>query len=180
MNKKHVRKNYIWLDCNSKKLYLHDYNSQVIKIFSEIIIKDIYLFVTYDIYNKYNICYSKPDDNAMLKNSKLFDINNKLRFFFDYFKKKKLNCVEFEIELVDGTLLKTFYVNDLIVFSENIAYFNQIIELMPSKLHYYFSEKSYFKANLIQYTNDSIIRITPVNDIEEFLFSNESYFFNNQ
>jgi len=180
MNKKYVRQNYIWLDFNSKKLYLHDYTSQVIKIFAEAIIKEINLFVTYDIYDRYNICYSKPDNNITLKTSKLFDTNNKLKFFFDYFQKKKLNCVEFEIELVDGTLLKTFYGNDLIVFSENVTYLNQIIELMPSKLHYYFSEKSYFKANLIQYTNDSIIRITPVNDIEDFLFSNESYFFNNQ
>lgn len=180
MNKKYVRKNYIWLGSNFKKLYLHKYNSQVIKIFSEIIIKEINLFVTYDIYNKYNMCYSKPDNNITLKNSKLFKANNKLKFFFDYFQKKKLNCVEFEIELVDGTLLKTFYGNDLIVFSEKITYFNQIIELMPSKLNYYFSEKSYLKDKLIQYTNDSIIRIKPVNDIEDFLFSNESYFFNNQ
>ena len=180
MNKIVKKNNYIWLDFNSKKLYLHECNSQVIKIFSEIIIKKINLFVTYDIYNKYNMCYSKTDKNTNIKTSKIFDTNNKLKYFFEYFQNKKLNCVEFEIELVDGTLLKTFYGNDLIVFSENITYFNQIIELMPSKLHYYFSEKSYFKANLIQYTNDSIIRITPVNDIEDFLFSNESYFFNNQ
>jgi len=100
MNKKYVRKNYIWLGSNFKKLYLHKYNSQVIKIFSEAIIKEINLFVTYDIYNRYNMCYSKPDNNITLKNSKLFKANNKLKFFFDYFQKKKLNCVEFEIELV--------------------------------------------------------------------------------
>ena len=115
MNKKYVRKNYIWLGSNFKKLYLHKYNNQVIKIFSEAIIKEINLFVTYDIYNRYNMCYSKPDNNITLKNSKLFKADNKLKFFFDYFQKKKLNCVEFEIELVDGTLLKTFYGNDFTI-----------------------------------------------------------------
>ncbi len=180
MNKIVKKNNYIWLDFNSKKLYLHECNSQVIKIFSEIIIKKINLFVTYDIYNKYNMCYSKTDKNTNIKTSKIFDTNNKLKYFFEYFQNKKLNCVEFEIELVDGTLLKTFYGNDLIVFSENITYLNQIIDLMPNNLNYYFSEKSYLRGNLVHYGEDSIISIKLVNDIEDFLFSNEFYFFNNQ
>ena len=179
MNKISEKQNYIWLDCNSRLLYLHECDRCLIEIFSELIIKEIKLFVTYDIHNKYNTCFSKLDSNIKLNESELFRSNKNVKFFFEYFQNKELNCAEFEIHLVDGTILKTFYGNDLIVFTENIIHFNQICELIPTKLRHYFSENKYFKGNLIQYTNDAIIRLTPILDIEEFLFCNESYFFNN-
>jgi hypothetical protein len=86
--------------------------------------------------------------------------------------------VEFEIELIDGTMLKTFYGNDLIVITENNYFIDETIKMMPLKMKPFFENRSNLIDNIIKHTNDSIISITPVIDLEIFLMSNESYFFN--
>jgi len=178
MNSSFEEHNYFWLSSDSKKMYFLDSDKKTMNIFLEVLIKKINLFVSYDKNKNYNICYYKTESNIKLNYTGLFDGNNMFGAFLSYFKNNHLNCVEFEIELIDGTMLKTFYGNDLIVITENNYFIDETIKMMPLKLIPFFDNKTNVIDNIIKHTNDSIISIKPVIDLEDFLLSNESYFFN--
>ena len=178
MSRSFEEHNYIWLSSDYKKMYLLDSNKKTMNIFLEILIKKINLFVSYDKNKNYNICYYKTESNIKLSYTRLFKNSKTFGAFLNYFKNNHLNCVEFEIELIDGTMLKTFYGNDLIIVTENNYFIDETIKMMPLKMKPFFENRSNLIDNIIKHTNDSIISITPVIDLENFLMSNESYFFN--
>ena len=170
---------FIWLNKDLNKIYLFENNNtQFIDLFTSSIIKNINLIVSYDSNKNYNICYYKPENKDRLYNTGLFNSGNTVGKFFDYFKNNNLKCVEFEIELMDGTVLKTYFGNDLIIEVKNSLYINQLINLMPEKLTYFFSNKNNLKDKIIKYNTDSILSICGVINLEDFLSDNESYFFN--
>jgi hypothetical protein len=178
MNSRLAQHNYIWLSSDFKKIYLFERTTQILDFLSEEIIKKINLIVSYDHNNNYGICYDKTENKENLNYTNLLNEHIRVKDFFGYFKNSNLNCAEFDIELLDGTILKTFYGNDLILIAEDITVIHQILATLPEKLIDFYKDKKNTCSKIIKYDDTAILSEKSVAEIEDFLFSNEAYFFN--
>jgi hypothetical protein len=169
--------NYIWVSENFKKMYLLEPDNKIFESFKETLIKNVNLFVSYDQNNNPSLSCYKTENNTNLFHTELLNSVKTVGDFFYYFKHRQLNCVEFDIELADGTILKTWYGGDLIVYSENPIILDGIINLLPNKLKYFFEEANNIKGKLIKYNDNLILTVVLVSNIEEYLFDNQNYFY---
>lgn len=163
---------YFWRNSQEGKVYLHPFDQGNFGFIADQNIVEIQTVITYLNNGEYGPVIYKGQ-GSKCENLILNCKGKTVTQFLIYLAKCEINLAEYDLIFTGGIRIRTFYGNDVIIESP-VGPSGEIHNLLNSFLG---GENVVADGYLYKMTENSIERISKVEDIELFLLENEYVFF---